>query len=76
MADVDKDIDKIKSTWEENDRESTPHIVETGVFGDEGWSLEITNPIVERRTDSTSTGMAPPSDAQRLQENEGDKGTS
>ena len=49
MADVDKDIDKIKSTWEENDRESTPHIVETGVFGDEGWSIEITNPIVERR---------------------------
>ena len=26
------------------------HIVETGVFGDEGWSLEITNPIVERRS--------------------------
>tara|TARA_Y100000996_G_C22531539_1_gene646640 strand:- start:166 stop:561 length:396 start_codon:yes stop_codon:yes gene_type:complete len=76
MADVDKDIESIKSTWEENDRQSTPHIVETGVFGDEGWSLEITNPIVERRTDSTSTGMAPPSDAQRLQENEGDKGTS
>ena len=76
MADVDKDIDKIKSTWEENDRQSTPHIVETGVFGDEGWSLEITNPIVERRTDSTSTGMVTPSDAQRLQEDEGDQGTS
>ena len=76
MADVDKDIESIKSTWEENDRQSTPHIVETGVFGDEGWSLEITNPIVERRTDSTSTGMAPPSDAQRLQEHEGDKGPS
>ena len=72
MADVDKDIESIKSTWEENDRQSTPHIVETGVFGDEGWSLEITNPIVERWTDSTSTGMAPPSDAQRLQQDEGD----
>ena len=75
MADVDKDIESIKSTWEENDRQSTPHIVETGVFGDEGWSLEITNPIVERRTDSTSTGMVTPSDAQRLQEDEGDQGT-
>ena len=72
MADVDKDIESIKSTWEENDRQSTPHIVETGVFGDEGWSLEITNPIVERRTDSTSTGMVTPSDAQRLQQDEGD----
>ena len=76
MADVDKDIESIKSTWEENDRQSTPHIVETGVFGDEGWSIEITNPIVERGTSATSTGMVTPSDAQRLQENEGDKGTS
>ena len=72
MADVDKDIESIKSTWEENDRQSTPHIVETGVFGDEGWSLEITNPIVERRTASTSTGMVASSDAQRLQQDEGD----
>ena len=75
MADVDKDIDKIKSTWEENDRQSTPHIVETGVFGDEGWSLEITNPIVERGTSSTSTGMVTGSDASGLQEDEGDQGT-
>ena len=72
MADVDKDIESIKSTWEENDRQSTPHIVETGVFGDEGWSLEITNPIVERGTSTTSTGMVTPSDAQRLQQDEGD----
>ena len=75
MADVDKDIESIKSTWEENDRQSTPHIVETGVFGDEGWSIEISNPIVERGTSSTSTGMVTPSDAQRLQEDEGDQGT-
>ena len=72
MADVDKDIESIKSTWEENDRQSTPHIVETGVFGYEGWSLEITNPIVERGTSATSTGMVTPSDAQRLQQDEGD----
>ena len=72
MADVDKDIESIKSTWEENDRQSTPHIVETGVFGDEGWSLEITNPIVERGTSTTSTGMVTPSDAQRLQQDVGD----
>ena len=76
MADVDKDIDKIKSTWEENDKPITPHIVETGVFGDEGWSIEISNPIVEGRSSSTSTGMVTPSDAQRLQEDEGDQGTS
>ena len=76
MDDVDRQAEKILSDWEENDRQETPHIVETGVFGDEGWSIEITNPIVERGTDSTSTGMVAPSDAQRLQEDEGDKESS
>ena len=76
MDDVDRQAVKILSDWEENDKQITPHIVETGVFGDEGWSIEITNPIVERRTNTTSTGMVTPSDAQRLQEDEGDKGTS
>ena len=76
MDDVDRQAVKILSDWEENDKQITPHIVETGVFGDEGWSIEITNPIVERRSDSTSTGMVTPSDAQRLQKDEGDQGTS
>ena len=72
MDNVDRQAEKIVSDWEENDRQETPHIVETGVFGDEGWSLEITNPIVERGTSATSTGMVTPSDAQRLQQDEGD----
>ena len=76
MKDVDRQADELLQYWEENDRESTPHIVETGVFGDEGWSIEISNPIVERRSSSTGTGMVTPSDAQRLQEDEGDQGTS
>ena len=76
MKDVDRQTDELLQYWEENDREITPHIVETGVFGDEGWSIEISNPIVEGRSSSTSTGMVTPSDAQRLQEDEGDQGTS
>ena len=72
MDDVDRQAVKILSDWEENDRQETPHIVETGVFGDEGWAIEITNPIVERGTSATSTGMVTPSDAQRLQQDEGD----
>ena len=75
MRDIDKQSEQIKKIWEEqDDRQSTPHIVETGVFGDEGWSIEISNPVVERGTSATSTGMVTPSDAQRLQEDEGDKG--
>ena len=77
MRDIDKQSEQIKQIWEEQDvRESTPHIVETGVFGDEGWSVEISNPVVEGGSSTTSTGMVTPSDAQRLQEDEGDKGTS
>ena len=75
MRDVDRQADAIKKIWEEDDR-TEPNIVETGVFGDEGWSIEISNPVVERGTPTISTGMVTPSDAQRLQEDEGDKGTS
>ena len=75
MRDVDRQAEALKKHWEEHDEPTTPHIVETGVFGDEGWSIEISNPVVERGTSSTSTGMVTPSDAQRLQEDEGDKGT-
>ena len=74
MKDVDRQTNELLQSWEEEQRE--PHIVETGVFGDEGWSIEISNPIVERGTSSTGTGMVAPSDAQRLQEDEGDQGTS
>ena len=76
MAGVDLEIKKLHEQWEEDDKQFTPHIVETGVFGDEGWSIEISNPIVDRGSSSTSTGMVIGSDAQRLQEDEGDQGTS
>ena len=74
MRDIDRQAEALKKHWEEHDEPTTPHVVETGVFGDEGWSIEISNPIVERGTSSTSTGMVTPSDAQRLQEDEGDQG--
>ncbi len=53
MQDVDRQADDLLKQWEENDTQCTPHIVEKGVFGDEGWSIEITNPIVERGSSST-----------------------
>ena len=76
MRDVDRQAEALKKHWEEHDEPTTPHIVETGVFGDEEWSIEISNPIVDRGTSPTSTGMVIRSDAQRLQEDEGDQGTS
>ena len=74
MRDVDRQAEALKKHWEEHDEPTTPHVVETGVFGDEGWSIEISNPVVERGTPTISTGMVTPSDAQRLQEDEGDQG--
>ena len=74
MRDVDRHAEALKKHWEEHDEPTTPHVVETGVFGDEGWSIEISNPIVEGGSSSTSTGMVAPSDAQRLQEDEGEQG--
>ena len=62
MKDVDRQTDELLHSWKEPERR--PHIVETGVFGDEGWSIEISNPIVEGRSSSTGTGMVTPSDAQ------------
>ena len=74
MKSVDRQAADIVKTWEEqDDRANSRHnIVEKGVFGDEGWSIQISNPVVERRSDPTSTGMDTRSDAPRLQEDEGD----
>ena len=72
MRDVDFQSEQLLKQWEKDDKPKTRHIVETGVFGDEGWSIEITNPIVGGGPTSIGTSMVSPSDAQRLQENEGD----
>ena len=72
MAGVDLEVKKLHEQWDQDDKQITPHIVEKGILGDEGWSIEISNPIVERGTPTISTGMVTGSDAQRLQEDEGD----
>ena len=76
MREVDLQASHIIQEWEKTDDRTNRIELERGVFGDEGWSIEISNPVVERGTSTTSTGMVTPSDAQRLQEDEGDNGTS
>ena len=73
MKDVDADIEKIQSQWEENDQQTRHNIAERGVFGDEGWSIQITNPVVERGSQATSTGMVTGSDASGLRQDEGNQ---
>ena len=76
MRSVDAQAVQLTNEWGRNEPVRRPNIVEKGVLGKQGWSLEISNPIVERGTSTTGTGMVTGSDAQRLQEDEGDQGTS
>ena len=73
MKENDIQSEQIKKIWEEQDDRREPDIVETGVFGDEGWSIQITNPVVERGSEATSTGMVTGSDASGLRQDEGDQ---
>ncbi|BCU96042.1 MAG: hypothetical protein CM15mV11_1170 [Caudoviricetes sp.] len=50
MRSVDAQAEQLVKEWDRNEPIKRPNIVEKGVFGDEGWSLEISNPIVERRS--------------------------
>ena len=73
MRSVDAQAEQLVKEWDRNEPIKRPNIEEKGVFGDEGWSLEISNPIVERRSEATSTGMVTRSDAQRLRKDERDQ---
>ena len=64
MKDIDKQTEQIKKIWEEQDVRREPIIVEKGVFGDEGWSIEISNPIVGGGPTSIGSSMVSPGDAQ------------
>ena len=76
MAGVDLETKKLHELWEADDKQITPHTVETGVFGEEGWSIQISNPIVGGRTEESESGMVSGSTAPRLREDDGDKKTS
>ena len=75
MAGVDLETKKLHELWEADDKQITPHTVETGVFGKEGWSIQISNPIVGGRTEESESGMVSGSDASGLREDDGDKET-
>ena len=76
MAGVDLETKKLHELWDADDKQITPHTVETGVFGEEGWSIQISNPIVGGRTEESESGMVFGSDASGLREDDGDKETS
>ena len=70
MQDVDRQAEEIKQLWEEQDERDRPkpQIVERGVFGEEGWSISISNPVVERRSEESESSMGSGSNESRLEE--------
>ena len=51
MASVDKQAEEIVKHWEE-DKQPEPKIVEKGIFGEDGWSISISNPVIEKKDKS------------------------
>jgi hypothetical protein len=68
MQDVDRQAEEIVKQWEEEDERNRPkaEIVEEGLFGEEGWSISISNPVVERRPETTDGRLGSGSDEKRL----------
>ena len=73
MAGVDLETKKLHKLWEENDRQTTPHRMETGVFGDDGWSIEISNPAFERGTEVSVPKLVTPSNVRSVEKEKGNQ---
>tara|TARA_Y200000002_G_scaffold379951_1_gene390340 strand:+ start:754 stop:1161 length:408 start_codon:yes stop_codon:yes gene_type:complete len=76
MLNVDSQSQQLLKQWEENDRtqrkQSMVKRVETGTFGEPDWSIEISNPIVERRTQGSESSLDTGSDALGVEEEQRD----
>jgi hypothetical protein len=70
MQDVDRQAEEIVKQWDEEDERNRPkaEIVEEGLFGEEGWSISISNPVVERRSEETDGRLGDRSNEIRLGE--------
>ena len=72
MASVDKQTEQILKEWEEDAEkyydQSRVQIMEDGLFGEEGWSISISNPVVEGRSEQTDGRMGTSGNEVRLGE--------
>jgi hypothetical protein len=51
---LDEEISKYHKAAEELDPQLQPEITENGVFGEDGWYIEIRNPVVDPNLDKLS----------------------
>ena len=70
MQSVDKQAEQILKEWEEDAEKyyEQPEIVERGVFGEESWSISMSNPVVDRGTQEPESSMGTSSNEVRLPE--------
>lgn len=69
MSHVDSQVDDIHRLWEkEHDTRKHTQFVETGVFGEEGWSISVSDARFDRGTKESKSGMGTTSNEVRLSE--------
>jgi len=70
MDSVDKQTESILKEWEEDAAKyyerPKPEIVERGVFGEEGWSISVSDPSFDRGSEESESGMGTTSNEIRL----------
>ena len=75
MREVDLQASHIIQEWEKTAGRTNRIELERGVFGDEGWSIEISNPAFGERTKISVPKLDPRSDARQLEKDERDQGS-
>ena len=68
MASIDKQVKYMGEIWDKEDeqRANKAEILETGLFGEEGWSVSVSNPVVERRSEESNASVGAGSDEKGL----------
>ena len=57
MSEVDSEVDKIHDVWDDELKTEQPIQLEEGVFGEDDWSISISNPVIGRGNDDSGRVM-------------------
>lgn len=65
---IDQEVEYVLDVWNKEDERSAnkTEIVEEGLFGEETWSISISNPVVERGFKESNASVGHRSDEERL----------
>ena len=66
---IDQQVKNIHNVWDEEDeRDKQPEIVERGVFGEEGWSISMSNKNINGGSEESESGVGTTGNEIRLSE--------